>query len=133
MTTVFYASTLFGAMSLAAGIDDGRFAEGRRVLIVSNNAAIPEVTVPLDRTPGFAALRSRFDAIHSWNELIAPLHPSEWKARIIEVFGIIFSGVMYVYVRYAAHTPEIKTDRPARRAPSRAPPRGRGRTRRARR
>lgn len=85
MTTVFYASTLFGAMSLAAGIDDGRFAEGRRVLIVSNNAAIPEVTVPLDRTPGFAALRSRFDAIHSWNELIAPLHPSEWKARIIEV------------------------------------------------
>ncbi|MFD1539634.1 alpha-2,8-polysialyltransferase family protein [Nonomuraea guangzhouensis] len=85
MTTVFYASTLFGAMSLAAGIDDGRFAEGRRVLIVSNNAAVPEVTVPLDRTPGFAVLRSRFDVIHSWNELIAPLHPSEWKARVIEV------------------------------------------------
>ncbi|MEU8147325.1 polysialyltransferase family glycosyltransferase [Nonomuraea sp. NPDC048901] len=85
MTTVFYASTLFGAMSLAAGIDDGRFAEGRRVLIVSNNAAIPEVTVPLDRTPGFAVLRSRFDEIHSWNDLIAPLHPSDWKARVIEV------------------------------------------------
>ncbi|MCA2225068.1 alpha-2,8-polysialyltransferase family protein [Nonomuraea aurantiaca] len=85
MTTVFYASTLFGAMSLAAGIDDGRFAEGRRVLIVSNNAAIPEVTIPLDRTPGFAVLRSRFDEIHSWNDLIAPLHPSDWKARVIEV------------------------------------------------
>ncbi|MFF4614935.1 polysialyltransferase family glycosyltransferase [Nonomuraea jabiensis] len=82
---VFYASTLFGAMSLAAAIDDGRFGDGRRVLIVSNNAAIPEVTAPLDRSPGFAVLRSRFDAVHSWNDLIAPLHPSDWRARVIEV------------------------------------------------
>jgi hypothetical protein len=85
MTKVFYASTLFGAMSLAAAIDDGRFGEGRRILIVSSNTAIPEVSVPLDRTPGFAALRSRFSEVHSWNELIAPLHPSEWRARVIEV------------------------------------------------
>jgi hypothetical protein len=84
-TTVLYASTLFGAMSLAAAIDDGRFPDGRKVLIVSNNAAIPEVGLPLDRAPGFAVLRSRFDEVHSWNDLIAPLHPSEWKARIIEV------------------------------------------------
>ncbi|WP_113703728.1 alpha-2,8-polysialyltransferase family protein [Nonomuraea lactucae] len=84
-TKVFYASTLFGAMSLAAGIDEGRFGAGRRVLIVSTNAAIPEVAVPLDRTPGFAVLRSRFDEVHSWNELIAPLHPSDWRARVIEV------------------------------------------------
>ncbi|MEV6033406.1 polysialyltransferase family glycosyltransferase [Nonomuraea sp. NPDC052116] len=82
---VFYASTLFGAMSLAAAIDDGRFGDGRRVLIVSNNAAIPEVSTPLDKTPGFAVLRSRFDAVHSWNDLIAPLHPSDWRARVIEV------------------------------------------------
>jgi hypothetical protein len=82
---VFYASTLFGAMSLAAAIDEGRFGDGRRVLIVSNNAAIPEVATPLDRTPGFAALRSRFEEVHSWNELIAPLHPSDWRARVIEV------------------------------------------------
>ncbi|SEM37262.1 polysialyltransferase family glycosyltransferase [Nonomuraea pusilla] len=82
---VFYASTLFGAMSLAAAIDDGRFGEGRRVLVVSNNAAIPEVAAPLDATPGFAALRHRFDEVHSWNDLIAPLHPSDWKARIVEV------------------------------------------------
>ncbi|MEV1173294.1 polysialyltransferase family glycosyltransferase [Nonomuraea sp. NPDC049784] len=82
---VFYASTLFGAMSLAAAIDDGRFGDGRRVLVVSNNAAIPEVSTPLDKTPGFAVLRSRFDEVHSWNELIAPLHPSDWKARVIEV------------------------------------------------
>ncbi|MEU8248414.1 polysialyltransferase family glycosyltransferase [Nonomuraea sp. NPDC048916] len=84
-TTVFYASTLFGAMSLAAAIDDGRFGSGRRVLIVSSNTAVPEVTTPLDRTPGFAALRARFGEVHSWNELIAPLHPSDWRARVIEV------------------------------------------------
>lgn len=82
---VFYASTLFGAMSLAAAIDDGRFGEGRRLLIVSNNASIPEVAVPLDEAPGFASLRDRFDEVVSWNSIIAPLHPSDWKARIIEV------------------------------------------------
>ncbi|MEV2270706.1 alpha-2,8-polysialyltransferase family protein [Nonomuraea africana] len=86
MTRVFYASTLFGAMSLAAAIDAGHFGEGgRRVLIVSTNTAVPEVSTPLDQTPGFAALRSRFDEVRSWNELIAPLHPSDWKARVIEV------------------------------------------------
>ncbi|KAB8182692.1 hypothetical protein FH608_049815 [Nonomuraea phyllanthi] len=82
---VFYASTLFGAMSLAAAIDDGRFGDGPRLLVVSSNAAVPEVATPLDETPGFAALRSRFDQVRSWNELIAPLHPSDWRARVIEV------------------------------------------------
>lgn len=52
---------------------------------MSNNAAVPEVATPLERTPGFAVLRSRFDEVVSWNELIAPLHPSAWKARVIEV------------------------------------------------
>ncbi|MGJ6961901.1 polysialyltransferase family glycosyltransferase [Streptosporangium sp. G11] len=87
MTQLFYASTLFGAMTLAAAIDDGRFGprEGRRILLVSNNAAIPEITPSLDETPGFAALRSRFDELYSWNEIVAPLHPSDWKARVIEV------------------------------------------------
>src|SRR5688572_5955722 len=32
------------------------------------------------------------------------------KARVIEVVGIIVSSVMFVYVRYATHTPETKTD-----------------------
>ncbi|WP_433256382.1 polysialyltransferase family glycosyltransferase [Streptosporangium sp. CA-135522] len=86
MTQLFYASTLFGAMTLAAAIDDGRFGphEGRRILLVSNNAAIPEITPALDETPGFAALRPRFDEVRSWNDIVAPLHPSDWKARIIE-------------------------------------------------
>lgn len=87
MTQVFYASTLFGAMSLAAAVDSGAFGPraGRRLLLVSNNAAVPEVATPLERTPGFAVLRARFDEVVSWNELIAPLHPSAWKARVIEV------------------------------------------------
>ncbi|GAA0397947.1 alpha-2,8-polysialyltransferase family protein [Microbispora corallina] len=84
-TRLFYASTLFGAMTLAAAIDEGRFRPGRRVLLVSNNAAIPEITPSLDEAPGFAALRGRFDRIVSWNDVIAPMHPSDWKARAIEV------------------------------------------------
>src|SRR5688572_3491367 len=32
------------------------------------------------------------------------------KVRLIEVIGIIVSTVMFVYVRYANHTPETKTD-----------------------
>jgi hypothetical protein len=87
MTQLFYASTLFGAMTLAAAIDEGRFGphEGRRILLVSNNAAIPEITPSLDEASGFAALRPRFDEVWSWNDIVAPLHPSDWKARIIEV------------------------------------------------
>ncbi|GAA3042052.1 polysialyltransferase family glycosyltransferase [Streptosporangium longisporum] len=87
MTQLFYASTLFGAMTLAAAIDDGRFGprSRRRILLVSNNAAIPEITPALDETPAFAALRPRFDEIHSWNRIVAPLHPSDWKARVVEV------------------------------------------------
>ncbi|MFD0886356.1 polysialyltransferase family glycosyltransferase, partial [Streptosporangium algeriense] len=87
MTQLFYASTLFGAMTLGAAIDEGLFGphRGRRILLVSNNAAIPEITPSLDQAPGFAALRPRFDEVWSWNDIVAPLHPSDWKARIIEV------------------------------------------------
>ncbi|MFF0309547.1 polysialyltransferase family glycosyltransferase [Streptosporangium sp. NPDC004379] len=87
MTRLFYASTLFGAMTLAAAIDDGRFGprEDRRILLVSGNAAVPEVIPPLDEASGFAPLRPYFDEIHSWNEIVAPMHPSDWKARVIEV------------------------------------------------
>jgi len=82
-----YASTLFGAMTLAAAIDAGLLGPRpeRRLLLVSNNTAIPEITPALDEAPGFAALRGRFDEVHSWNEIIAPLHPADWRARVIEV------------------------------------------------
>jgi hypothetical protein len=80
MTRVFYCSTFFGAMTLSAAIDAGYFAGGdeRRLLIVSTNVAVPEVTVRVDHTPGFEKLRDRFDEVIYWNDLISPLHPSDW-------------------------------------------------------
>jgi hypothetical protein len=84
VTQIFVASTLFGAMTVAAAIDAGQFGpEGpRRILLISNNAAIPELCDDLHETPGFEALASRFDEINSWNDEIAPLHPSGWMPRV---------------------------------------------------
>ncbi|MFB7865327.1 alpha-2,8-polysialyltransferase family protein [Streptomyces sp. NPDC056069] len=81
-TQIFYASTLYGATTLAAAIDSGCFRPAdRRVLLVSTNAAVPETTTPLDRMPGFERLRGRFDEVLDWNETIEPLHPGGWTPR----------------------------------------------------
>ncbi|MER5885543.1 alpha-2,8-polysialyltransferase family protein [Streptomyces sp. NPDC001941] len=81
-TQIFFASTLYGAATLAAALDSGLFGPAdRRLLLVSNNAATPETTPPLDRMPGFARLRERFDGVLSWNEAIAPFHPGGWTPR----------------------------------------------------
>ncbi|GAA3760323.1 hypothetical protein HDA32_004822 [Spinactinospora alkalitolerans] len=83
MTQMFVASTFFGAMSLAAAVDSGEFgpAGDRRILLVSDNAALLEITDPLMEAPGFEAVRSRFDEVVSWNELLWPFHPSTWQPR----------------------------------------------------
>ncbi|MFE1233561.1 alpha-2,8-polysialyltransferase family protein [Streptomyces sp. NPDC058745] len=81
-TQIFYASTLYGASTLAAALDSGLFGPAdRRLLLVANNAAVPETTPSLDRMPGFEALRGRFDSVLSWNEAVSPLHPSGWTPR----------------------------------------------------
>ncbi|MCF6524455.1 alpha-2,8-polysialyltransferase family protein [Streptomyces sp. JJ36] len=81
-TQLFYASTLYGAATLAAALDAGRFAPAdQRLLLVSNNAATPETTPALDRMPGFERLRGRFDRVLSWNETIRPFHPGGWSPR----------------------------------------------------
>ncbi|WP_127357994.1 polysialyltransferase family glycosyltransferase [Actinacidiphila soli] len=81
-TQIFMASTLYGAATLAAALDAGRFTPAeRRLLLVSNNAAVPETTPALDTMPGFEVLRGRFDGVLSWNEAIAPLHPGGWSPR----------------------------------------------------
>ncbi|MFC9748276.1 polysialyltransferase family glycosyltransferase [Streptomyces niveus] len=81
-TRVFYASTLYGAATLAAALDAGLFpAVDRTVLVVSNNAGTPELTPAVHEMPGFAALRHRFDDVLSWNETIAPFHPGGWVPR----------------------------------------------------
>ncbi|URM89920.1 alpha-2,8-polysialyltransferase family protein [Streptomyces sp. MRC013] len=79
---LLYASSLYGAATLAAALDSGRLpGAGRRVLLVANNAPVPETAPPLDRMPGFERLRGRFDSVLSWNEAIAPLHPAGWTPR----------------------------------------------------
>ncbi|MFE7109545.1 polysialyltransferase family glycosyltransferase [Streptomyces sp. NPDC057575] len=81
-TQIFLASTLYGAATLAAALDAGCFPDAdRRILLVSNNAAVPETTASLDTMPGFDALRGRFDDVVSWNTTIAPFHPGGWAPR----------------------------------------------------
>ncbi|MFJ7155641.1 polysialyltransferase family glycosyltransferase [Streptomyces sp. NPDC101118] len=81
-TQVFLASTLYGVATLAAALDAGRFrAADRRVLLVSNNAAVPETTPGPAAMPGFERLRTRFDDVLDWNATIEPFHPSGWLPR----------------------------------------------------
>ncbi|MGW2085581.1 polysialyltransferase family glycosyltransferase [Streptomyces sp. NPDC001880] len=81
-TQIFLASTLYGTATLAAALDAGCFPDAdRRILLVSNNAAVPETTARLDTMPGFDALRGRFDDVVSWNTTIAPFHPGGWAPR----------------------------------------------------
>ncbi|MEU9863833.1 alpha-2,8-polysialyltransferase family protein [Streptomyces sp. NPDC047971] len=81
-TQIFYASTLYGVTTLAAALDSGCFGPAdRRLLLVGNNAAVPETTPSPAEMPGFERLRGRFDGVLSWNEAISPLHPSGWTPR----------------------------------------------------
>ena len=81
-TQVFVASTGFGLATIVAALDDGLFPDaGRRVLVTSNNATVPETSPEISDLAGMTALFERFDAVHSYNELIAPQHPSRWRPR----------------------------------------------------
>ncbi|MGW1197307.1 polysialyltransferase family glycosyltransferase [Streptomyces sp. NPDC002536] len=81
-TQLLLASTLYGAATLAAAVDAGMLAPAdRRLLVVSNTAAVPETTPSLEEAPGFERLRTRFDAVVSWNETISPFHPTGWSPR----------------------------------------------------
>ncbi|MCT9089441.1 alpha-2,8-polysialyltransferase family protein [Streptomyces sp. ASQP_92] len=81
-TQIFAASTLYGVATLAAALDSDCFpAADRRLLLLSNNAIVPETSAPLDTLPGFALLRGRFDGVLSWNDTIAPFHPGGWSPR----------------------------------------------------
>ncbi|MEU5436654.1 alpha-2,8-polysialyltransferase family protein [Streptomyces sp. NPDC020719] len=85
-TQIFLATTLYGMATLAAAIDSDCFAPAdRRLLLISNNAPIPETSPALDTMPGFALLRERFDGVLSWNATIAPLHPGGWAPRADDV------------------------------------------------
>lgn len=83
MTQIFLVSTLFGAITVSAAMDAGQFGppDRRRILLVSNTGALPEMSTPVHHAPGFAALAPRWEEIRYWNEEIAPLHPSGWEPR----------------------------------------------------
>ncbi|MFG2128060.1 alpha-2,8-polysialyltransferase family protein [Streptomyces sp. NPDC048751] len=85
-TQIFMASTLYGTATLAAALDSDCFRPAdRRILLVCNNAATPEVSAALDEMPGFEQLRTRFDDVVSWNEAISPFHPGGWSPRLDDV------------------------------------------------
>lgn len=83
---IFVATTFHGTAVLAAAVDSGCFeGSGRRVLLLCDTTAIPEVTPPIEATPGFERLRTRFDEVLSWNDAVFPLHPSAWAPRADDV------------------------------------------------
>ncbi|MBY8881905.1 alpha-2,8-polysialyltransferase family protein [Actinacidiphila acidipaludis] len=85
-TQLFLASTLYGAATLAAAMDAGAIRPAdRRILVVCNNASVPETNPSLDQAPGFEPLRGRFDRLVSWNAFVHPLHPGGWTPRTNEV------------------------------------------------
>lgn len=83
MTRIFAASTLYGAMTVAAAIEAGQLGQDdrERILLVCNNVDIPEVATPLHHMPGAAAVLARFHRVVYWNDLIYPFHPALWAPR----------------------------------------------------
>ncbi|MEW1614509.1 MULTISPECIES: polysialyltransferase family glycosyltransferase [unclassified Streptomyces] len=87
LTQIFQVSTLYGAATLAAAIDAGQFGparDSRRILLVSNNSAVPETALRMADMPGYAPIAARFDSVVDWNEAISPHHPSGWGPRAEE-------------------------------------------------
>jgi hypothetical protein len=83
-TQLFFACTQYAAATVTAALRSGLFgprAEHRRILVVSDTSAAPEIGTPLDRMPGFDSLRPDFDEVRSWNEFIHPFHPGGWFPR----------------------------------------------------
>ncbi|MFB8141212.1 polysialyltransferase family glycosyltransferase [Streptomyces parvus] len=79
---IFHASSPGAAVLLAAAIDAGCFTEpDRRILLLSRTGPAPEAAADVSETAGFERLRTRFDAVLSWNDAIAPFHPDGWSPR----------------------------------------------------
>ncbi|MFB8381654.1 polysialyltransferase family glycosyltransferase [Streptomyces rubiginosohelvolus] len=79
---IFHASSPGAAVLLAAAIDAGCFTEpDRRILLLSRTGPAPETVADVSTSVGFDRLRTRFDAVLSWNDAIAPFHPDGWHPR----------------------------------------------------
>lgn len=101
MKQIFLVSTLFELVCLAAGIDGGEYDRpaspallgtgglgpedapiaAERILLVSNNAVVMELSEPFTATPGAESLLERFDRVVDLNAALAPMHvhPSSWR------------------------------------------------------
>jgi hypothetical protein len=85
---IFCAATQYAAATVTAAIRSGLFgprSKHRRILVVSDTSAVPELGTPLDRMSGFEALRPEFDEVRSWNATIHPHHPAGWSPRAQDV------------------------------------------------
>lgn len=83
-TQIFSACTQYAAATVVAALRAGLFgprSEHRRILVVSDTSASPELGTPLHRRPGFEKLESEFDEVYSWNDFIRPFHPAGWSPR----------------------------------------------------
>ncbi|PVC98676.1 polysialyltransferase family glycosyltransferase [Streptomyces sp. CS014] len=79
---IFHASSPGAVVLLAAAIDAGCFTEpDRRILLLSRTGPAPETVADVSESVGFERLRTRFDAVLSWNDAIAPFHPDGWNPR----------------------------------------------------
>lgn len=73
MIQLLVASSNFQLLCLAAMIDTGALpAAEDRVLVLANGSLTPELTVPLDESPGFETLASRFDKVVDLGALTSP-------------------------------------------------------------
>ncbi|GAB3174586.1 alpha-2,8-polysialyltransferase family protein [Myceligenerans halotolerans] len=80
MDQLFVAPTFMAAASMAAALDAGLYPDlGRSVLMVTNNAKIPEIAPSLAEQPGFDTIAARFDDVVHLNEIIFPYHPRAWN------------------------------------------------------
>ena len=85
-TQVFEVSAAYQLMVLVAAVDSGAFPPAdRRILLTSITSAEPEAARRFERDPALAALLTRFDAVVSYNDLIAPLHPKGFRPRADEL------------------------------------------------
>jgi hypothetical protein len=85
-TQIFVASTAVGLATLAAAVEDELFpGAGRRLLVLSNNAVIPETGYGVADVAGMGPLIEAFDDVYSYNDVIAPQHPSDWQPRAADV------------------------------------------------
>jgi len=99
MDQLFVAPTFLAAVTEVAAIRAGLYGDsGRRVLLTTNNARVPEVAKSIEHAPGFETLAGAFDQIVHLNDYIAPQHPRGWQesppkaaitmSRILEDAGL---------------------------------------------